>query len=79
MHPLLVNVRSKWWPLPSHAPLEVPKSKFCFPKVTTVKMLYRSSDSLSTSLIEWQRPWRVPLTQRIANCSEWQSIMETLD
>lgn len=75
-HPMRVLVRSKWWPLPSHAPIH--KSKFFFPKVATVKMLYSTIERQPTSDMVWLKPWDVPLSERIANRSEWHSIIEKL-
>jgi hypothetical protein len=75
---LNMSVRSKWWPLPSHAPTPIPKSKFSFPKVATVKMLYRGSDGKPTSETVWLKPWRVPVSERIADQVEWHSIIGKL-
>ena|SRR5450755_227811 len=74
-HHLKMPVRSKWWPLHSHVPLPIRKSKFSFPKVATVNMLYCSLDSEPTSETVWLRPWHVPLSERIANQVEWHSII----
>jgi hypothetical protein len=73
-----MSVRSRWWPLPSHAPLPIRKSKFSLPNVATVKMLYRSCDTEPTSETVWLRPWDVPLSERIADQVEWPSIIGEL-
>ncbi len=77
-HQLQMSVRSKWWPLPSHAPLPIRKSKFSFPKVATVKMLFCSTDGNPPSETVWLRPWQVPLSKRISDQVEWHSIIEKL-
>ena len=77
-HQIKVSIRSKWWPLPSHPPLPVRKSKFSFPKVAMVKMLYCNVDSEQNSETIWLKPWNVPLSERIANPGEWYSIIEKL-
>ena len=54
------------------------KSKFSFPKVVTVKMIYQDADTQPTSDTVWLAPWNVPLNERIANRDEWHSIIDNL-
>jgi hypothetical protein len=54
------------------------KSRFSFPKVVTVKMIYHDADSQPASDTVWLAPWNVPLNERIANRDEWHSIIEKL-
>jgi len=71
-------VRSKWWPLPSHSPLPIRKSKFSLPTVVTVKMLYCAPESEPTPDTVWRKRWQVPLSERIADRVQWHSILDNL-
>jgi len=75
---LEMSNRSKWWPLPSHAPLPIRKSTYSFPKVATLKMLYCNIDGEPASDTVWLKPWHVPLSKRISDQAEWHSIIEKL-
>lgn len=78
-HQKKMAVRSKWWPLPSHARLPIRKSKFSFPRVATMTMFYCSSlDSEPPVETVWHKSWNVPFSKRIADQAQWHSIVEKL-
>src|SRR3954464_4542510 len=56
-HQLEMSARSKWWPLPSHTPLPIRKSKFSFPQVATVKLLYSNMGAEPALETVWLRSW----------------------
>jgi hypothetical protein len=71
-----VSERSKWWPLPSHTPLPSRKSKFSFPKVARLEMLFCDGEPKADTV--WLHPWIVPLNERISNRDEWHTIIDKL-
>lgn len=78
-HQIYVSIRSKWWPLPSHAaPLPFYKSKFSIPKVATLTMLFSETENGPGENTVGQMHWQVPLSDRIADQSKWKSIIEEL-
>jgi len=76
LHQKEVQAPSKWWPLPTHQ--TVHRSRFSFPKLATLKMLYCSNNSQPSSKTIWVQTLNIPLSERMTDRGEWDSIIQGL-